>query len=178
MIRCYIQIGDGAKEDSCTAHGLIYKSSDNVFEAPIKKRDVTSNARERGEHTDPRTVRDGFDYTVRFIIDGQNTDLANVNAVIAAFNRKLYTEEPGSDVRVYKEVTLYNVYKRVKVTGIPEPIAEAKEMRRSEKGYDFAEVEFVTRVCDPEKCDFNMKVDNMSREPEHKTRLDSRYKRI
>lgn len=158
MINVRIQIGDGAIEDTFTAHKLIYKESDHRVEAPIKKRDVTSYAEEAGEHADPRTVQDAFDYKVTFIIDGQNTDLANVNAIIAAFNAKLYTQPANSDIRTYKEVTFYNDYKRVKIVGLPEPIAECKELYRTVNGYDCAIVEFTIRVSDPTKCDFNLSV--------------------
>lgn len=156
MINVRIKIGDGAIEDTFTAHKLIYMESDNRTEAPIKKRDTTSYAEDAGEHTDPRTVQDAFDYKVKFIIDGQNSDLKNVNAIIAAFNKKLYTQPTNSDVRTYKEVTFYNDFKRVKIVGLPEPIAQPTKMSRSKNGYDFAEVEFVIRVSDPTKCDFNM----------------------
>lgn len=158
MIKVRLKIGDGAILDTCEGHGLIYIKSDNRMEAPIKKRDSTSHPGEAGEHTDPRTVQDAFDYKATFIIDGQNTDLKNVNAVIAAFNKKLYTQPSNSDIRTYKEVTFYNDFKRVKIVGIPEPIAEPTKMNRSKNGYDFAEVEFVIHVDDPAKCDFNMSV--------------------
>lgn len=155
MIRVRLQIGDGAVEDTYDAHKLIYVESDHRVEAPIKTRETTSYAEEAGEHTDPRTVQDAFDYKVIFAIDGQDKNLENVNVIIAAFNDKLYTQPVGSDIRTYKEVTFYNDYKRVKIVGLPTPITEAKEMRRSRNGYDFAEVEFTIRVSDPTKCDFN-----------------------
>ena len=158
MINVRIKIGDGAIEDTFTAHKLIYMDADNWTEAPIKKRDVTAYAEKAGDNTDPRTVQDAFDYKVRFIIDGQNTNLANVNAAIATFNAKLYTQPANSDIRTYKEVTFYNDFKRVKIVGLPEPIAEPKEMKRSRNGYDFAEVELVIHVSDPTKCDFNLSV--------------------
>lgn len=158
MINVRIKIGNGAIEDTFAAHKLIYMEADHRTEAPIKKRDTTSYAEEAGEHTDPRTVQDGFDYKVRFIIDGQNTTLANVNAIIEAFNKKLYTQPTGSDIRTYKEVTFFNDFKRVKIVGLPEPITEPKEMKRSRKGYDFAEVELTIHVSDPTKCDFNLNV--------------------
>lgn len=158
MINVRIKIGDGAIEDTFTAHKLIYMDADNRTEAPIKKRDVTAYAEKAGENTDPRTVQDAFDYKVRFIIDGQNTNLANVNAAIAAFNAKLYTQPANSDIRTYKEVTFYNDFKRVKIVGLPEPIAEPKEMKRSRNGFDFAEVELVIHVSDPTKCNFEKSV--------------------
>ncbi|MCZ2855505.1 MAG: hypothetical protein O2U62_00260 [Candidatus Bathyarchaeota archaeon] len=143
-------------EDTFAAHKLIYLSADNRTEAPIKKRDASSYAEQAGDNVDRRTVQDSFDYKVTFIIDGQNTDLDNVNAIIAAFNRKLYTQPADSDIRTYKEVAFFNDFKRVKIVGIPEPIAEPKEMKRSRNGFDFAEVEFVIHANDPTKCDFNL----------------------
>lgn len=156
MINVRIKIGDGAIEDTFAAHKLIYKESDHRVEAPIKKRDVTSYAEEAGEHVDPRTVQDAFDYKAQFIIDGQNRNLENVNAIVAAFNKKLYTQPSNSYIRTYKEVTFYNDFKRVKIVGLPEPIAEPKEIKRRRNGCDFAEVEFVIHVSDPTKCDFNL----------------------
>lgn len=157
MIRVRLKIGGGAVEDIYTAHKLIYIRADNRTEAPIKKRDVSSYIEEAGDHTDPRTVQDAFDYKVQFIIDGQDKDLKRVNSIIAAFNKMLYTQPANSDIRTYKEVTFYNDFKRVKIVGLPEPIAEPKEMKRSRNGFDFAQVELVIHVSDPTKCDFDLK---------------------
>lgn len=158
MINVRIKIGDGAIEDTFAAHKLIYMAADHRTEAPIKKRDTTSYAEGAGEHTDPRTVQDAFDYKVTFIIDAQNKILENVNAIVAAFNAKLYTQPANSDIRTYKEVIFYNYYKRVKIVGLPEPIAEPKELYRTRGGYDFAQVELTIHVSDPTKCDFNLSV--------------------
>lgn len=158
MINVRIKIGDGAIEDTFTAHKLIYTDADNRTEAPIKKRDASSYAEQAGDNTDPRTVQDAFDYKVQFIIDGQDKDLKRVNFIIAAFNKKLYTQEEGSDIRVYKEVTFYNDFKPHKIVGIPEPIAECKEFKKSKNGYEFAQVELVIHVSDPTKCNFEKSV--------------------
>lgn len=158
MINVRIKIGDGATEDTFAAHKLIYIDADNRTEAPIKKRDTTSYAEEAGENTDPRTVQDAFDYKVQFIIDGQDKDLKRVNSIIAAFNRKLYTQPADSDIRTYKEVTFYNDFKPCKIVGLPEPIAECKEFKKSKNGYEFAQVEFVIHVSDPTKCNFEKSV--------------------
>lgn len=158
MINVRIKIGDGAIEDTFAAHKLVYIDADNRTEAPIKKRDATSYAEQAGENTDPRTVQDAFDYKVRFIIDGQDKDLKRVNSIIAAFNKKLYTQEANSDIRTYKEVTLYNDFKPCKIVGLPEPIPECKEFKKSKNGYEFAQVEFVIHVSDPTKCNFEKSV--------------------
>lgn len=158
MTNVRIKIGDGAIEDTFTAHKLIYMDADNRTEAPIKKRDVTTYAEQAGDNTDPRTVQDAFDYKVQFIIDGQDKDLKRVNSIIAAFNRKLYTQPANSDIRTYKEVTFYNDFKPCKIVGLPEPIAECKEFKKSKNGYEFAQVELVIHVSDPTKCNFEKSV--------------------
>lgn len=158
MINVRIKIGDGAIEDTFAAHKLIYIDADNRTEAPIKKRDASSYVEQAGEHTDPRTVQDAFDYKVQFIIDGQDKDLKRVNSIIAAFNKKLYTQGEGSDIRVYKEVTFYNDFKPHKIVGLPEPIPECKEFKKSKNGYEFAQVELVIHVSDPTKCNFEKSV--------------------
>lgn len=158
MINVRIKIGNGAIEDTFTAHKLIYMDADNRTEAPIKKRDVSSYVEQAGDNTDPRTVQDAFDYKVQFIIDGQDKDLKRVNSIIAAFNKKLYTQPANSDIRTYKEVTFYNDFKPCKIVGLPEPIAECKEFKKLRNGYEFAEVELVIRVSDPTKCNFEKSV--------------------
>lgn len=158
MINVRIKIGDGAIEDTFTAHKLIYIDADNRTEAPIKKRDASSYAEQAGDNTDPRTVQDAFDYKAQFVIDGQDKDLKRVNSIIAAFNKKLYTQPANSDIRTYKEVTFYNDFKPCKIVGLPEPIAECKEFKKSKNGYEFAQVEFVIHVSDPTKCNFEKSV--------------------
>lgn len=156
MTKARIQIGNGATEDTFAAHKLIYFDADKRTEAPVKKRDSSSYIEKPGEHTDPRTVQDSFDYKVQFIIDAWDRDLDNVNAIVAAFNAKLYAQEENSGIRVFKEVAFYNDDRRVKIVGLPDPIAEPKELHRSRNGYDFAQVELVIHVGDPTKCDFNL----------------------
>lgn len=158
MINVRIKIGDGATEDTFAAHKLIYIDADNRTEAPIKKRDVSSYVEQAGDNTDPRTVQDAFDYKATFIIDGQDKDLKRVNSIIAAFNKKLYTQVAGSDIRTYKEVTFYNDFKPCKIVGLPEPIAECKEFKKSKNGHEFAQVEFIIHVSDPTKCNFEKSV--------------------
>lgn len=156
MIQSRLQIDDGEVQNIYDAHKLIHMETDTRFEAPIKKRDTTSYAEEAGEHTDPRTVQDAFDYKVTFIVEAPNKDLTNANAVIDEFNRKLYTQD--GEIRTYKEITFYNDFKRIKIVGLPEPIQEAKSLYRRQNGevMDCAQVEWTIRVSDPTKCDFNL----------------------
>lgn len=156
MIQSRLQIADGDILNLYDAHKLIHMKTDTRFEAPIKKRDTTSYAEEAGEHTDPRTVQDAFDYKVTFIVEAPNKDLTNANTVIDEFNRKLYTQD--GEIRTYKEITFYNDFKRIKIVGLPEPIQEAKSLYRRQNGevMDCAQVEWTIRVSDPTKCDFNL----------------------
>lgn len=158
MIRVRLQIGDGEILDTFEGWGLIYISADNRTEAPIKTRETTSYAEEAGEHIDPRTVQNAFDYSVKFLIECPNKNLENANVKIAAFNAALYTQALHSDIRTYKEVVFYNDYNRVKIVGYPEPIAQPTDFYRRHDGraLDCAQVELKIRVSDPSKCDFNM----------------------
>lgn len=156
MINVRLQIGDGEILDTYEGYKLIYMSSDHRTEAPIKKKDTSSNAAEAGEHTDPRTVPDAFDYKVTFIIDAQGVSMPAVNAIIADFNKQLYTTAEDSDIRTYKEITFYNDFKHVKIVGYPEPIAECKEFKKTINNYEYAQVELNIRVSDPTRCDFNL----------------------
>lgn len=160
MITTRIQIAGGQILDTYEGYGLIFMESDNRMEAPIKKRDTTSYAEEAGEHVDPRTVQDAFDYKVKFLIEAPNKNLQNANAKIAAFNKQLYTQVSNSHIRTYKEVTFYDDYKRVKIVGLPEPIAEVEKLYRRQNGsqMDCAVVELTIHVCDPTKCDFDLSV--------------------
>lgn len=160
MITARIQIENGQILDTYEGYGMIYMSADNRTEAPIKKRDTTSYAEKAGEHVDRRTVQDAFDYKVKFLIEAPNKNLQNANSKIAAFNKQLYTQAKDSDIRTYKTITLYDDYKRVKIVGIPEPIAEPPELYRRQNGsvMDCATVELVIHVSDPTKCDFNLSV--------------------
>lgn len=157
MIQSRIQIGEGGIENLYDTYKFIHIETDTRFESPIKKRDVTSYAEEAGEHVDPRTVQDAFDYSAQFVVEAPNNNLSNANAIISAFNKKLYTQEEGSNIRVYKEVVFYNDFKRIKIVGIPEPIQEAKKFYRRQDGtaMDCVQVTFKIRVSDPSKCDFN-----------------------
>lgn len=153
MIRVRLRIGDDATWDTYERWGLIYMDADERTEAPIKARATTSYAEEPGEHTDARTVQDAFDYKAKFLIECKDGAVENVNTVIARLNRAMYDERDG--VRVYKEVTFYNDYNHVKITGLPEPIAEPVRVDRKYKIRDIAEVELKIRVSNPQLCDFH-----------------------
>lgn len=158
MIRARLKIGGGAIEDTYDKWGFIYLESDNRTEASVKSHDKSSYVGQAGENIDPRTVQDAFDYKVKFIIEAPNKNLENANAKIAAFNKALYTQASGSDTREFKTVEFWNDYKRVKIVGIPEPIAEPEKLHRRKNGkvMDCAVVEFKIRVNNPTKCDFNL----------------------
>lgn len=150
--------GSGETHDTYDKYGLIYISSDNITEAPLKAMDTTKYANEAGEHVDMRAAQDAFDYKVKFAVEGKNKNLLNANAKIAAFNAAMYTTKTGSDIRTFKEVTFYDDYKRVKIVGIPKPVNKATDFYRKMNGQelDCVQFEFTIRVADPRKCDFNL----------------------
>lgn len=155
MIKVRIQIGDGSVLDSESGYGLIYLSSDNVFEAPLKTMESTSYPEQAGKNVNPKTVRDSFDYKVKFFIKAGGS-LGNANAVIASFNNQLYDEVDG--VMTFKRVVFYNDYKKVKISGIPKLIQEATDFWRDDKGRqaDVVCAEWNITVDNPSLCDFNI----------------------
>lgn len=173
MMTCRIQIEDGEVLDSFEGWGLIFIDSDTRTAPPEKGRARTSYIGEPGEHEDPRTVDDAFDYWVDFAISTPNSDLQNANAKIAAFNEAIRErlegetdpDDPESSVRLTENVkrcrtlTLYNDRMRVRVTGTPELIAEPKDFyRRQDKSrMDCVEIRLNIRVTDPRLCDWNLK---------------------
>lgn len=158
MINVRLQIGDGPIQDSYESFGFIYKSSDNRFAAPTKGFAKSSYAEQSGENIDPRTVDDAFDYKVKFVINCPNRNKQNANTKIKLFNDAIC--DKTGDIRTYKQLTLYNDYKRVIITGIPQPIAEVDDddFFRDKYGnvYDIAVIELTIRVTDPNKCQWDM----------------------
>ena len=160
MINSRIQIEDGAIEDFYTKWGFIYMSGDHRFAAPEKKRDVSSYAEQAGENTDPRTVDDAFDYSAKFLIEAPNKNLVNANSKIKAWNDAVREKTAGSDIKRCKTVTFYDDYKRCKIVGIPEIIAEVDEndyyRRQNGDVMDCVVVPLTIHVSNPNLCDFDM----------------------
>ena len=163
MIDVRLQIAGGAIQDVYKTYGFIYQSADHRLAPPPRGFEKTTYAEQAGENIDPRTVDDAFDYTVMFVVVAENKSLVNANAKIAAFNALMYDYEKGensiaTDVKRFKEFTFYNDYKRVKIVGYPEPIAEAQEFWRDKFGnvHDAVQVELKIHVAEPKKCDFNL----------------------
>lgn len=153
MLTARIKIGDGQVVDTQT-YGLVYLDSDKVVGAPTKGFESTQYPEEEGEHIMPKTVDAAFDYKAKFFI--QATTLQSANDRIAAFNALLYSQEQGSDTKTFKQVEFYNDYKRHKIVGYPQPIAEATEFWRDMKNQinDVVIVELNIRVTKPSLCDF------------------------
>lgn len=160
MINSLMQIEDGEVFDAFDRYGFIYKSSDRRFSPPEKKRDVTSYAEEDGEHVDPRTVYDVFDYNVEFVIDTTNEDLVNVNSKIAAWNRDVRVTNDYNSIRRCKTITFYDYYKRCKIVGTPEIIESVDEDKyhRRYRGLDCVVIGLKIHVSEPSKCDFNLSI--------------------
>lgn len=156
MIKVRLQIGNGDILDTIDGYGLVYVSSDNRFEAPIKEFEKTSYPEQAGENIIAKTVSDAFDYKVTWFVKADGS-LGNANAIIARFNSLLYTQD--GDIKTFKQVTFYNDYKKVKIVGIPSLIQEATEFWRDANGmqHDVVCVEWEIRVSKPRLCDFNLK---------------------
>ena len=160
MINSRIQIENGAIEDFYTKWGFIYMSGDHRFAAPEKKRDESSYIEQAGVNADSRTVDDAFDYTAKFLIEAPNKNLVNANSKIKAWNDAVRERTAGSDIKHCKTVTFYDDYKRCKIIGIPEIIAEADEndyyRRQNGDVMDCVVVPLTIHVSNPNLCDFDM----------------------
>lgn len=156
MIKVRLQIADGAIEDTADKYGLVYLSADNRLAAPTKGYEVSKYAEQPGSNIIPKTVDDEFDYLVKFFVKADG-DIGNANAVIASFNSLLYTNDQDN-IKTFKQVTFYNDYKKVKIVGYPNPIAEATDFWRDSKGNaaDVVCVEWTIKVNNPTLCDFNI----------------------
>lgn len=156
MIKVRLQIGNGDILDTIDGYGLVYVSSDNRFEAPIKEFEKSSYPEQEGENIIAKTVSDAFDYKVVWFIKADGS-LNNANEIISRFNSSLYTQK--GDVKSFKRVTFYNDYKKVKIVGTPSLIQEATEFWRDANGtqHDVVCVEWAIRVSKPSLCDFNLK---------------------
>lgn len=161
MIKVRLQIGSGDILDTEEAYGFIYLDSDKRVGAPSKGFESTSYPEEDGEHIIPYSVDAAFDYKVKFFV--QATSVANANAKIAAFNSALYDyitdeNENPTPVKMYKQVTFYNDYKRHKIVGYPQEISEAEDFWRDRTNQvnDVVVIEWTIRVNKPSLCDFSI----------------------
>lgn len=157
MITARIKIGSGSIVDTQN-YGLVYLDSDKRVGAPTKGFEATSYPEEEGEHILAKTVDAAFDYKVKFFI--QATSVQSVNAKIKAFNDMILPlgsgSGSGSGERTAQLVEFYNDYKRHKIVGYAQPMAEAEDFWRDPKNQvnDVAVVELTIRVTKPSLCDF------------------------
>ena len=156
MIKVRLAIGQGKILDTIDAYGLIYVSADRRFEAPLKEVEKTSYPEQEGENSLDKTVRDAFDYKVTWFIKAEGSTV-NANRVIRSFNSMLYTQQ--GNVLTFKQVSLYDDYKKVLIVGRPSLISEATEFWRDANGkqHDVVCVEWTIRVTKPSLCDFTLK---------------------
>lgn len=149
-------LNDSPILDTFEEFGLIYIESDNRTAPPEKKRETTSYAEEEGEHTDPRTVDDVFDYKITFLLETRSSNLENANINIKKFNDAIRSVSNG--VKTCRRIALYNDYKRFKIVGIPELLSEPKEFWRDKNGkqYDCVLIELTIHVDKPSECDFSL----------------------
>lgn len=142
-----IKIGNGSIQEAVTAWGLYLMKSDDTIVAPIKDYEIQEFPESAKPEVYPYTTLKPFDYTCTLLCLGE---LTQVNATVKAFFDSLFTITSGVDLRQALEVTLYNDYKGVRVSGYVKPI-EGKgyypHLVEYEKGaYVF---DFVLYVADP-----------------------------
>ena len=147
-------IGTHTSPVDTTTYGLVYLDSDKVVGAPSKGFERTSYPEEEGDHIIPKTVDAAFEYKVKFFI--RATSLKSANTLIKEFNNALFSQSQGSSVKTYNQVEFYNDYKRHKIVGYPEPIAEATDFWRDRRNQvnDVVVVEWTINVNKPSLCDF------------------------
>lgn len=152
MLKVRIKIGDGEIVDTLN-YGFIYLDSDKVMGSPIKDYEETSYPEQEGVNILPKTVDDAFDYKVKFFIQADSVNSANVK--ITAFNNSLFTQ--SGDVKTFKQVTFFNDYKHHKIVGYPKPISEATDFWRDPNNLvnDIVIVEWTIRVNKPSLCEYN-----------------------
>ena len=155
MLTARIKIGDGPIVDTQT-YGLVYLDSDKRVGPDSKGFESTSYPEEEGEHILPKTVDAAFDYKVKFFI--QATSLKSANQRIAEFNASLHSAPDSLGAKTYYKVEFYNDYKRHKIVGYPQPLAEATEFWRDPNNQvnDIVVVELTLRVNKPSLCDFSL----------------------
>ena len=156
MLTVRIKIGDGEILDSVAGYKLWYVSADHRLAADTKDYDVTTYPEQEGENINPKTVDAPFDYKVKFYVKADGS-LDNANTVIKAFNDLLYTAD-ANGVKTFKQVSLYNDYKKVLIVGYPKPIAQPTQFWRDSSGeqHDVVVVEWTIRVNKPSLCNFNL----------------------
>lgn len=159
MKRISFNFGDGVEMDSYDSFGLIYLSSDNIFSPPISEFTETDYPEEDGAHIDARAKFKTFDYKITFALEAPNKNLTSANAKIDAFNKALYAED--GEIKTFKEITITNTLKRVKVVGYGKPIETATKFFRDKQGnvWDTAVVDFTLHIAKPQLCDFNLQID-------------------
>lgn len=118
-----IKIGEGTIQNAVEAWGLHLMDSDDTIIAPIKDYEVQEFPENDAPEVYPFTTLKSFDYKCTLLCIG---NLDEVNATVSAFYDSLFTITPNKDLRQAKEVTLYNDYKGVRVTGYARTI-EAKD---------------------------------------------------
>ena len=156
MIKVQLKIENEAIYDTCEKYGLVYLSADTIFSPPIKDMEKTSYPEVDGENIIPIVLYKPFDYNIEFFVQASQ-GINNANNIISNFNKKL-TKVDSFGRRIFKEVTFYNDYKKIKIVGYPSLIQEATEFWRDKSGktHDIVCVKWTIHVVDPNKCDFNL----------------------
>lgn len=143
-----LRIGDGDVFDPRLNYGMELMEAENRFGPPKKAHAVSSYIDEPGEHIDPRTVADAFDYKIKVLITARRPD--TVATVINAFNGDIKETDEGGVDR-YKTLSIILPGMDIMIAGIPDPI-ETPEDFFTWRNEQCAVAEIKVRVNDPSKC--------------------------
>lgn len=130
-----ISIEGGPKVDLIDTYDFHLLESPARVLAPIRNYETQAFPESAEPEIDRRTVKQPFDYQISLGCWGNEDE---VNSNIRTFFNSLFTEE--GDILTAKEITLYNNYKNVQMTGFAKKWDEKTYTIQGEKGllvFDF-----------------------------------------
>lgn len=143
-----IQIEAGTIQEAISTWGFHLMESDDTVVAPIKDYEIETYPETAHVEINPYTTLKPFDYTCTLLCFGA---LTQINTIVKNFFDSLFVID-GTDLRKAKEITIYNDYKGVKVSGYVKSLEGQDYMPKLieyEKGaYLF---DFVIFVSNPKK---------------------------
>lgn len=98
----------------------------------------------------PYTVDKAFEYTVKLLYFGE---LETMNAAIRSLWDSFFEPTTNGDVKKALPVTIYNLYKGVKIVGYPTKMPGSETIVQVMQGAFIFELTLY--VAEPNKCDFN-----------------------
>lgn len=155
MIKWSIKISnEDGFADLTEKWGLIPLSIDHRMSAPIKARDKSAYAEQRGVNIDTRAVYDTFEVTAKVCAIAKNVQ--HVNCLISAFNEAIFIKRDDSDIVDVQKVVLLDHDKHRALVGYPkQPLGTEPEEWFRVGDEEVAVMDLVIEVADPNECDFD-----------------------